>query len=185
MSNPRDLLLPAVSVLIFPALAWLLMGPVPLAVIGMAFVGGLALFVATLWRHPIDTTTILVPYLLTVLLFIGHVGEEYLTGFEQLVSRLGGTPVSQRDFLLLAAFLAPMVWIGGAVMILLRWRFGDFFLCLFFFAMVVSELAHFVFPFLVDGTFHYESGMYSAALPLIPAAWGLRRMLVAVRAVRN
>ncbi len=40
-------------------------------------------------------------------------------------------------------------------------------------AMVFAELAHFVFPFVEDGTFHYVSGMYTAALPLIPAGYGL------------
>lgn len=43
-----------------------------------------------------------------------------------------------------------------------------------------NELTHFVFPFLIDGTFHYESGMYAAALPLIPAAFDLRLILTEV-----
>ena len=48
--------------------------------------------------------------------------------------------------------------------------------------MILAELSHFVFPFLIDGTFHYESGMWTAALPLLPAFYGLN---IVMREIRN
>ena len=59
------------------------------------------------------------------------------------------------------------------MLLLKRTDIGYYLLSFFFVGMTVAELSHFVFPFLEDGTFHYTSGMYTAALPLIPAAYGL------------
>lgn len=52
-------------------------------------------------------------------------------------------------------------------------QFGYYFLSFFIVAMTMAELSHYIFPFIEDGTFHYVSGMYTAALPLIPAGYAL------------
>lgn len=174
----KALILPALVAFAMPTIAFTFAGYVPALVFAFAFGGGFILYVSTLWRTRIDTKKIIVPYLLTVIFFIIHVYEEYLTGFEQTVSTLSGVEVSQFTLLTIAAFLAPIMWIAGAIFILKGWRFGDFFLCAFFFAMLLAELSHYIFPFMIDGTFHYESGMYTAFLPLIPAGYGLRQMLI-------
>lgn len=132
---------------------------------------------ATLWRTPTDTTKILVPYSLTSAFFVVHVFEEYLTYFQDVVTQMSGRAVSQENFLVVAEFFIPVFLFICAALILKRWRVDDYILVMFFFAMVVAELAHFVFPFLIDGTFHYESGMYTAAIPLIPATYSLRVMV--------
>ncbi|MCH7976309.1 MAG: HXXEE domain-containing protein, partial [Bacteroidetes bacterium] len=124
-------------------------------------------------KTPVDPQKIIVPYLLSVILFIAHVYEEYITDFEGLVSDISGVHVLERDFLTVAAFIAPVLWLVGAVLLLKRTDIGYYLLSFFFVGMTVAELSHFVFPFLEDGTFHYTSGMYTAALPLIPAAYGL------------
>lgn len=182
LSDPKDLILPLCVVIALPTLAWMTMGRLPLIIFGFAFGGGFVLYLATLWRKRFEATRVIIPYLLTVMLFILHVGEEYLTDFEVTVSKINGAPVSETGFMLIAAFLAPMMWIGGAIAILKGWRFGDYFLCTFFFAMILAELSHFVFPFVIDGTFHYESGMWTAALPLIPAIYGLSIVMGEMRA---
>lgn len=174
--RPLDLALPALVSAAMIAVAVPTMGSMAFAVFLFAFGGGLVFYGLTLWRRRIDARAILVPYLCTVVLFILHVWEEYLADFENVVSVLSGRPIAEEGFLSVAGFIAPALWVSGAILILLRLRLGDYFLCVFFFAMVFAELAHFVFPFAIDGTFHYEAGMYTAALPLIPAFWGLRRM---------
>ena len=45
--------------------------------------------------------------------------------------------------------------------------------------MMLSEPSHFIFPFASEGRFTYFSGLYTAALPLVPAA------LCAYRIVRQ
>ena len=101
-----------------------------------------------------------------------HNYEEYLTGFDVTVSKMAEHTIPQLDLLIVIAWVAPIIWISGAIMLIKQWAFGFYFLCAFFFAMTIAELSHFIFPFIIDGTFHYESGMYTAALPLIPAYYG-------------
>ena len=173
MTDRNALIAPAAIALALPAIAHATMGLMPLLVFSFAFGGGFLVYVLTLWRRRIDARQILIPYLATVMLFVLHVWEEYLTGFEHVIEHLSARAVPQEAFLSVAAFIAPMLWIGGAIAILARWRVGDYMLVTFFFAMLFAELTHFLFPFLIAGHFHYQSGMWTAALPLIPAAWGI------------
>ena len=61
MADVKNLALPAVIAIAVPGAAFALMGVMPLMVFTLAFGGGFVLYVATLWRTPIDTTKILVP----------------------------------------------------------------------------------------------------------------------------
>jgi hypothetical protein len=169
----------------FVSAGFVLLGAIPAVVFAVAFGGGFFLYMATTWRTQFDTRKIIVPYLLTVMFFIVHVFEEYVTKFENVISALAGQPIPEANFLYVAAFLAPFLWVGGAIMLIKQWAFGYYFLCAFFFAMTIAELAHFVFPFVIDGTFHYEPGMYTAALPLIPAYYGLKIMFREIRQHRT
>jgi hypothetical protein len=55
---------------------------------------------------------------------------------------------TQTDFLIIAAFSAPIVWLLGAVMMLKRWSVGYFLVGTFLFGMMFAELSHFVSPFM-------------------------------------
>lgn len=110
--------------------------------------------------------------------FIGHVGEEYVTGFWGALGSLTGREISQADFVIIAALAGPILWLLGLVLFYLRTEVGNWLVWAFVVAMTVSELAHFVFPFVAYGEFGYFSGLYTAALPLIPA-W-----VVAVQLIR-
>lgn len=184
MTHARTLVLPILLICIIVAIGYVMLGLVPAIVFSVAFGGGLILYMATAWRTPFDPRKVIVPYLLTVMLFLVHTYEEYLTDFEVLVSTLAGRTVPEADLLFVIAWLAPFIWIGGAIALIKQWAVGYYFLCAFFVAMTIAELAHFVFPFVIDGTFHYESGMYTAALPLIPAYYGLYVMMKEIGRVR-
>ena len=150
-----------------------LLGRIPAVVFSVASIGGFILWMATTYRTPIDTQKVIVPYLLTIILFILHVYEEYITDFEVAMTDITGFHMLERNFLTVAAFVAPLLWLVGAILLIKKTHVGYYFLSFFFVAMTLAELSHYVFPFLEDGTFHYVSGMYTAALPLIPAAYGL------------
>jgi hypothetical protein len=130
-----------------------------------AFAGGLGLWMLTTYRRPPDPRKIIVPYLLTVVLFMIHVYEEFRTHIESVMTRLTGLHVTQQDFLTIAAFVAPVIWLTGALMLLKRWQFGYFLTSVFLFGMMFGEPSHFIFPFILDGRFHYVSGMLTAVLP--------------------
>jgi hypothetical protein len=185
MGDTRKLVLPVALIAVMVAIAYVVLGFIAAIVFAVAFGGGLVLYTVTAWRTEFDTLKVIVPYLLTVMLFMIHTYEEYLTDFENTVSALAGRTVPEFELLSIVAWLAPLLWIAGAVMLIKRWAFGYYFLCAFFVAMTVAELSHYIFPFVIDGTFHYESGMYTAALPLITAYYGLYVMMQEIRGARG
>lgn len=185
MSRFATVVLVVVFIAGFVSMALVLLGRIPAIVFAVASIGGFVLWIATTYRTPIDGSKVIVPYLLAVMLFIVHVYEEYVTDFEVAMTDITGFHMLERDFLTVAAFAAPLLWIGGAVLILKKTQLGYYFLSFFFIAMTIAELTHFVFPFLEDGTFHYVSGMYTAALPLLPAGYGLYVTLSEVRRLRR
>lgn len=157
----------------------------PALLFSIAMGGGAALWAATTLRTPIDPARVIVPYLATVALFICHVGEEYLGHIERLLSLLSGHAISQSNFLLLAAFFAPIFWLAGVVLMLRGSQLGDFIVSVFLFGMIAGEASHFAFPFMENGTFHYSAGMVTA-LPLIGSAFvTLLTVLREIRAVRT
>jgi hypothetical protein len=90
-----------------------------------------------------------------------------------VASSLSGTVVTQKEFLTFAGFFAPIMWVTGAILIIKRWAVGYYFLTFFFVAMTIAELTHFIFPFVLYGEWKYTAGVATAALPLIPAWFGL------------
>ncbi len=161
-----------------------MLGKVAAVVFLVAFGGGLGFWYATTYRYPVEPSRLLGPFLIAVVLFIAHVYEEYVTDFEHLMSDLSGSEVSERSFLTVAAFVGPSLWILTGVLVSARRPFGYYLISAFVIAMTVAELSHFVFPFLEDGTFHYTSGMLTAALPLIPTAVLAKRLLEGTREQR-
>jgi hypothetical protein len=144
---------------------YMLVGPLAVAYVPL-FTGGFALWWVTARRTPIDPHTIIVPYLVTVIMFIAHVYEEYeahLLGFADIVQ---GAPfaISFEMMLTFAASLAPILWLLGAVLMLKRQMVGFFIASTFLFGMMFIEPTHFITPF-SHGGFHYVGGLFTAALP--------------------
>lgn len=148
----------------------------------IAFGGGAVAWLLTTFRKPIGAEGLVVPTLLTVILFVAHVAEEYFTDFHVAIAHLAGTEPSLDAFLGVAAFGAPIIWISAVLLLMARHPFGNYLIWAFFIGMLLAELTHYAFPFVEDGTFHYFSGMYTAFLPLIPAYVGFRRMWRTIRA---
>jgi len=184
MSETKHLVLPIVFICAIVTFCFFYLGLIPAVVFFTAFGGGLVLYMRTAWRTRFDSAKVIIPYLLTTLFFMVHTYEEYVTGFDQTVSRLAGYTIPQSNLLTVIAWVAPIIWVSGAIMLIKQWAFGFYFLCAFFFAMTIAELAHFVFPFVIEGRFYYESGMYTALLPLIPAYYGLYVMFQEIKAAR-
>lgn len=173
MNKKISLLVVLLIIIGFVGMALVLLGKIPAVIFSVASIGGFIFWMLTTYKTPIDTQKVIVPYLLAVVLFIIHVYEEYITDFEVAMTDITGFHMLEKNFLTVAAFVAPILWITGAILLIKKTHIGYYFLSFFFIAMTMAELAHFVFPFLEDGTFHYVSGMYTAALPLIPAGYGM------------
>tara|TARA_R110000782_G_scaffold27256_6_gene69128 strand:- start:2387 stop:2956 length:570 start_codon:yes stop_codon:yes gene_type:complete len=182
MSNKTTNIIVFLFIIAFVSMAYHFMGMVPGIVFAVASIGGLILWRFTTYQTPIDPHKVIIPYLVTIVLFIIHVYEEYLTDFEVAVTDIFGFHVQEQVFMSIAAFLGPVLWISGAILLLKRTQFGYYFLSFFIIAMTMAELSHYIFPFMEDGTFHYVSGMYTAALPLIPALYCL---YIVLREIKN
>ena len=185
MNRKVTLLVVLLILVAFVGMAFVMLGKIPAIIFAVASVGGFFLWLFTTYRTPIDTQKIIVPYLFAVILFIVHVYEEYLTNFEVAMTDITGFHMLEKNFLTVAAFIAPIIWITGAILLIKKTHLGYYFLSFFFVAMTIAELSHFVFPFLQDGTFHYVSGMYTAALPMIPAGYGLYITLREIARIRQ
>jgi hypothetical protein len=145
---------------------YLLVGPLAFAYV-LLFVGGLALWWSTARKVMIDPHKIIVPYLLTVVMFIAHVYGEYrahLSGFPDIVQG-APFPISFEMMLTFAASFAPIIWLLGAVLMLKRQPLGFFIVCTFLFGMMFIEPTHFIAPFFQRGGVHYVGGLFTAALP--------------------
>lgn len=172
-----DLTLIACLIVGLAALGYVLMGPLPALIFSVFLIGGLIPWYFTSYGRPVNPDTIVVPYLLTVIFFIIHVAEEFFTDFWTEIGDLGGRDVSLDQFLLVAAFIGPVLWLSGLILLYMRTEIGNYLTWAFLVAMTVSELSHFVFPFVSAGRFTYFSGLYTAALPLIPAAICIYRIV--------
>ena len=150
---------------------------------GYPFLGAIAVAISALfavsfipWRlttygRPVDPWPLVIPYLITVMLFLIQVGEEYLSQVWNAFSRIG-QPMSERTFIVAAGTVVPLFWLLGLVLLCLRTEIGNWMAWVFAIAMGIVELSHLVFPFMDTGHFGYFSGLYTAVL-LIPAGWYL------------
>lgn len=181
MRNIKTNVLVSLFIIAFISMAYHFMGKAPGIVFAVASIGGFVLWRFTTYKTPIDPHKVIIPYLVTIILFIIHVYEEYLTNFEVAVTDIFGFHVQEQVFMTIAAFMAPAMWILGAILLLKKTQFGYYFLSFFIIAMTMAELSHYIFPFMEDGTFHYVSGMYTAALPLIPAFYCLHIVFREIR----
>lgn len=147
---------------------YLFVGPLAFAYVPL-FLGGFILWWFTARRAPIDPRNIVVPYLLTVIVFIAHVYEEYkahLLGFPDIVEG-APFPISFEMMLTFAGSLAPILWLLGGVLMLKRQTLGFFIASTFLFGMMFIEPTHFIAPFAQGGGVHYVGGLFTAALPTV------------------
>src|SRR4029453_9312917 len=130
------------------AIEYLFVGPLTFAYV-LLFAGGFVLWWFTARKATIDADKVIIPYLVSVILFIAHVYEEYkahLLGFPDIVQG-APFPISFEMMLTFAASSAPILWLLGAVLMLKRQPLGFFIASTFLFGMMFIEPTHFIAPF--------------------------------------
>ncbi|MGQ3003492.1 MAG: hypothetical protein ACT6UH_07205 [Hydrogenophaga sp.] len=156
-------------------LGYVLLGWVAAFLFSFGFLGGLVVWLLV----PTNASyrDIRAPFLLTLLLFIGHKLEERHLEFFPALSQITGIPAPPSGTL-----LGTLLYIFAGAWLLVPWLverrlpFGYYLASTFFFAMGITELAHFVFPFFTGENYGYFPGMASVFF-LAPAAWwGLWKM---------
>jgi hypothetical protein len=137
--------------------------------------------------------------------------EEYMTSFGPAMSRLFDVSWTEHSFVMVFAFIGPALYTLTALGLFYRVPIAGFMAWFIFIGPGVAELTHFVFPLLepailpheigpisqavsngkfvanmpnywVQATGHYYfSGLYTAALPMIPGIWAIVRTLKETR----
>lgn len=178
----------------------------PVIIVGGSGIAAFVLWNLTYLRHPLTPEIVLPPFLLTVAALEAHMIEEYVTGFGPAMSRLFGISWSEPSFLMVFAFIGPVLYSLTALGLFRRVPLAGFLMCFIFIGPGVAEFVHFIFPALrpavqptiaaaVQAVVHgqlmhnlpnfwvrvtgryYFPGMYTAILPMIPGIYGIRQLL--------
>ena len=172
-----------------PTYATLLYLQAGLMVVGIvcgAMVAGFVVWLRTTVRRPPRPAVVLPAYLLALALFLVHVLEEFVFDFAGRIAAAAHVQWTEAQFVQVIVLLGPAIWIAGTIGIHKRHPLGNYVAWFFFIGMMLGEPAHYlVFPFLEGGRYHYFPGMWTALFPMVPAAWGIRRMLSDHRAARD
>jgi len=186
---------------------YLTIGLPPVVIVGGSGVVALVMWFRTYLRRPLDPKVILPVFLLTVAALEVHMTEEYLTGFGPAMSRLFDISWSERSFLLIFAFIGPVLYSLTALGLFYRVPLAGFMAWFIFIGPGVAEFTHFIFPLLKpaiepnladtisqtvsNGSFisnmhnyyfrttghYYFSGMYTAILPMIPGIYAIYKVV--------
>ena len=175
----------AVFILAYGTLLYLQAGLMVVAIVAGSMVAGFVVWLRTTLHRPPNASAILPAYLIALVLFLLHVLEEYAFDFAGRIAAVAHVRWTEAQFVEVIVLFGPAFWIAGAIGIHKHHPLGNFIAWFFFVAMMLGEPAHLlVFPFLEGGRYHYFPGMWSALLPMAPAAYGIWRMLTDDRAVR-
>jgi hypothetical protein len=174
----------------------------PVIIVGGSGTAAFVLWSLTYLGRSLPPEVVLPPFLLTVAALEAHMIEEYLTGFGPAMSRLFNISWSERSFLMIFAFIGPVLYSLTALGLFRRVPLAGFLMCFILIGPGVAEFVHFVFPALqpdVQPTVaapvqaivgrgqlmlnlpnfwvhvtgrYYFPGMYTAILPMIPGIYG-------------
>jgi hypothetical protein len=175
----------------------------PVIIVGGSGVIALMLWLWTFNRGPIDAAVILPPFLLTIACLEAHMIEEYVTGFGPAMSRLFDISWTERGFLLVFAFIGPIIYSLTALGLYWRIPLAGFVACFIFVGPGVAEFTHFIFPLIKPAILpddpqavtqvvsngnlvenmrnyfigttgqYYFPGLYTAVLPMVPGIYGI------------
>jgi hypothetical protein len=179
----------------------------PVIIVGGSGTAAFVLWTLTYLRSPLMPEVVLPPFLLTVAALEAHMIEEYLTGFGPAMSRLFNISWREHSFLMIFAFIGPVLYTLTALGLFRRVPLAGFLMCFIFIGPGVAEVVHFVFPALRPDVLpqvaapvqavvgrgqlmqnlpnfwvhvtgrYYFPGMYTAILPMIPGIYGIRKLL--------
>jgi hypothetical protein len=207
----RTQVLSVIAAVLFVAVAmsagYARIGLPPVVIVGGSGLVALVMWSRTYLRHPIRPRIILPVFLVTVAALEIHMIEEYVTGFGPAMSRLFDISWTERSFLMVFAFVGPIVYTLTALGLYRRVPLAGFVAWFIFIGPGVAEFTHFIFPALkpaiqpetagaisqtvANGHFvadmknywfrttgvYYFPGMLTAILPMIPGIYAIRRVL--------
>jgi hypothetical protein len=203
--HKRSLIIAIIFCILVPTMGYIKIGLPPAIIIGSSAIVAFLFWYFTYLKSPTNPKIILPLFVLTVAALQIHIIEEYLTGFGPAMSRLFNIPWSEKSFLMIFALLGPTIYTLTTLGLYYRIPIAGFIAWFIFIGPGVAEFTHFVFPILqphiepnnlnsitknIKGieivnmpnyyyktTGHYYfSGMWTAALPMIPGIYSIYRL---------
>ena len=176
----------AVFIPTYATLLYLQAGLMVVGIVAGSMAAGFIVWLRTTLRRPPAPAAVLPAYLVALVLFLVHVLEEYQFDFAVRIAAAAHVHWTETQFVEVIVLLGPAIWISGAIGLYKRHPLGNFVAWFFFIGMMLGEPTHMlVFPFMEGGRYHYFPGMWSALLPMAPAAYGIWRTLTDDRVVRR
>src|SRR5438445_13780115 len=117
-------------------------GVPPVVIVGGSSLVALVMWIKTYLRRPLDPEIILPGFLLTVAALEVHMIEEYLTGFGPAMSRLFDISWTERSFLMVFAFVGPVLYALTARGLFRRIPLAGFLLCFILIGSGWAEVLH-------------------------------------------
>lgn len=169
MKTKRNVRIGFLLIWIIPVLGYLTIGMLPAFIFAVGFLGGYLCWLFV--RRKPDWNTLRWPYIATMLLFSVHRVDEEISGFFDELTKFTG--VEYPDSVTVAGVLiavCSLIWLLSPLFVIRKRWYGYLGAWTVFFAMGVSELAHFAFPLFSPEPYGYFPGMMTV-IPLAPAAW--------------
>ncbi len=189
-----------------PIGGYLKIGLPPVIIIGGAAFIGFFFWYFTYLKNPTDPKIILPLFVCTVAALQIHIVEEYQTGFGPAMSRLFNIPWTEKSFVMVFALIGPTIYTLTTLGLYYRVPVAGFIAWFIFIGPGVAEFTHFIFPLIqpslepenlgaitrnIDGTEvaampnyyykatgrYYFSGMWTAALPMLPGIYAIYRLV--------
>lgn len=122
--------------------------------------------------------SVIIPYWVTFGVFLLHIVEENVFGFQQELSKLTGVSVLEvTSFSIIFLLLASVgAWLLAPFLAQRGYGFGYFLVWTFFVWMGITEFVQFIFPYLRPGRTEYFPGMASALFLATTAWYGIWRL---------
>lgn len=177
-ANPSTIISALFFSLIIPVIGYIYLGWLVALLFFIGYFSGFVFWLIVpqkaLW------SSIKIPYLCTLAAFLllHKVEEKRYKFFEVLSDKITDVPVPEvAPLLVIGLLILPVgAWIAIPFLIKRGFGFGYYLAWTLFTSMGITELAHFVFPFLTNEPYGYFPGMASVVLLAPLAWWGMYRL---------
>jgi hypothetical protein len=165
--------------LLIPVIGYYYLGALYATIFLIGYLGGFILWILLPSRTP--WASLKIPYWLTLLafLFLHKVEENRMKFFKVVSAKItGGTVPEFSVGLVIGLLVLPIgAWLIIPLLLKRKHELGYYAVWTLFASMGISELAHYVFPFMTNEPYGYFPGMLSVVVLAPLAWWGMYRLV--------
>lgn len=177
--GPTNIILGFLFSLLISSIGYYYLGLLYAVLFLIGYLGGFILWILLPSRA--SWASLKIPYWLTLLAFLLlHKVEENRMKFFEIVSEkiTGGTVPELSVGLVIGLLVLPIgAWLAIPLLLKREYELGYYAIWTLFVSMGVTELAHYILPFMTNEPYGYFPGMLSVIVLAPLAWWGISRLL--------